>query len=73
MGRSYREWMPMDLKATEQRLIDLRVEHRDLDEVIGRFGRDADEIQLRRLKKRKLVLKDEIAKLESALVPNLIA
>lgn len=63
----------MEHNATEQRLIELRVEHRDLDEVISRFGRDADEIQLRRLKKRKLALKDEIAKLESALVPNLIA
>ncbi len=65
----------MDRKVAEQRLIDLRTEHRDLDEVINRLSADldSDEIQVRRLKKRKLALKDEIAQLESALVPDLIA
>ena len=63
----------MDHDVTTQRLGVLRVEHRDLDETITRLARETDEIQLRRLKKRKLVLKDEIARLESALVPNLIA
>ncbi len=64
---------PMDYDVTTQRLGELRVEHRDLDEIITRLGWETDEIQLRRLKKRKLALKDEIAKLKSALVPNLIA
>ena len=62
-------------EISTNQLIELRIEHRDLDEVIGRLAveLDSDEIQLRRLKKRKLVLKDEIAQLESALVPNIIA
>ncbi len=50
-----------------ERLRTLRIEHRDLDEVISRLSLDihSDEVQLRRLKKRKLVLKDQIARLES--------
>ena len=57
------------------KLTELRIEHRDLDEVITRLSGtvDVNEIQLRRLKKRKLALKDQIARLESSLVPNLIA
>jgi hypothetical protein len=58
-----------------ERLRDLRIEHRDLDDVIHRVQLDlyADEIQLRRLKKRKLLLKDQIARLESGLIPDLNA
>lgn len=58
-----------------QRLQDLRIEHRDLDDVIARLARsvDLDQLQLRRLKKRKLYLKDTIAKLESQLIPDLDA
>ena len=65
----------MDRRMAEQRLIELRTEHRDLDDIINRFSTelDADEIQLRRLKKRKLALKDEIAQIERELVPDLIA
>ncbi len=65
----------MDGLDAEQKLVELRIEHRDLDEVITRLAEtvDINEIQLRRLKKRKLALKDQIAKLESAMVPNLIA
>ena len=65
----------MDRIDAEQKLVELRIEHRDLDEVITRLAEtvDINEIQLRRLKKRKLALKDQIAKLESAMVPNLIA
>jgi hypothetical protein len=65
----------MERIDAEQKLVELRIEHRDLDEVITRLAETADinEIQLRRLKKRKLALKDQIAKLESAMVPNLIA
>ncbi len=65
----------MARKEADQRLIDLRLEHRDLDEVIGRMADepDMDDFQVRRLKKRKLALKDEIARLENELVPDLIA
>ena len=58
-----------------RRLADLRSEHRDLDDVIARLS-DAvpfDQLQLKRLKKRKLMLKDEIAQIENALVPDIIA
>lgn len=58
-----------------QRLQDLRIEHRDLDDVIMRLALsvDLDQLQLRRLKKRKLYLKDTISKLESKLIPDLDA
>ena len=58
-----------------QRLRELRIEHRDLDDVIGRLSMDlyVDELQLRRLKKRKLLLKDQIMRLESELIPDLNA
>ncbi len=58
-----------------ERLRALRIEHRDLDDVIHRVQLDlyADEIQLRRLKKRKLLLKDQISRLESELIPDLNA
>ncbi len=58
-----------------QRLQDLRIEHRDLDDVIARLALsvDLDQLQLRRLKKRKLYLKDTISKLESKLIPDLDA
>jgi hypothetical protein len=58
-----------------QRLRTLRIEHRDLDDVIHRLQLDlyVDQVQLRRLKKRKLLLKDQIARLESQLIPDLNA
>lgn len=58
-----------------ERLRQLRIEHRDLDDVIARLSLDydIDELQLKRLKKRKLILKDQIAKLESQLIPDLNA
>ena len=58
-----------------QRLRGLRIEHRDLDDVIHRLQLDmyVDQVQLRRLKKRKLLLKDQIARLESQLIPDLNA
>lgn len=57
-----------------RRLHELRSEHRDLDTVIIRMeGQRSDQIQLARLKKRKLKLKDEIAWLEIRLVPDIIA
>lgn len=58
-----------------ERLRELRIEHRDLDDVINRLQLDlyVNEVQLRRLKKRKLMLKDQIARLESELIPDLNA
>jgi hypothetical protein len=58
-----------------EKLRALRIEHRDLDEVISRLSMDfhIDELQLKRLKKRKLALKDQITKLESQLIPDMNA
>lgn len=58
-----------------ERLRQLRIEHRDLDDVINRLQLDLyiDQVQMRRLKKRKLLIKDQIARLESQLIPDLNA
>ena len=58
-----------------ERLKQLRVEHRDLDQVIARLVNDpqVDQLLLKRLKKRKLILKDMITQLESARIPDLNA
>ena len=64
-----------DLFRNVEKLRALRIEHRDLDEVITRLSMDIhiDELQLKRLKMRKLALKDQIMKLESQLIPDLNA
>jgi hypothetical protein len=64
-----------DIEHYRHRLVELRVEHRDLDDVIARLAKDplVDELELKRLKKRKLLLKDMIAHLESKLIPDLNA
>ena len=61
-------------KQLEQ-LRELRVNHRDLDYLIDRLQHDpmVDQLRIRRLKKRKLMLKDMIAALESELIPDLDA
>ncbi|WP_300616120.1 DUF465 domain-containing protein [Dokdonella sp.] len=58
-----------------RRLAELRVEHRDLDAAIENLARDGsgDEVQVKRMKKRKLLLKDMIAYLENKLIPDLDA
>ena len=58
-----------------ERLRQLRIEHRDLDDIISRLTMDfkVDELQMKRLKRRKLMLKDQIARLESQLIPDLNA
>ncbi|NCY25716.1 MAG: DUF465 domain-containing protein [Alphaproteobacteria bacterium] len=57
-----------------RRLHELRSEHRDLDTVIFRMGDSiVDQLQLQRLKKRKLKLRDEITWIERKLVPDIIA
>lgn len=67
--------IPTDPSDIARKLIELKVEHRDLDEVIGRLSHDSatDQLQLVRLKKRKLRIKDMIAYLESKLIPDLDA
>ena len=64
-----------DPSEIARKLIELKVEHRDLDAVIEQLVGDSktDELQLRRLKKRKLRIKDMIAFLESKLIPDLDA
>ena len=64
-----------DRKSREAKLIELKTEHRDLDEVISQMGDQIrhDQLQLQRLKKRKLQLKDIINRLEAQLVPDIIA
>ena len=61
------------MEALRLRIEELKVEHRDLDAAITLLGEDpaADQLQLRRLKKRKLLLKDNIARLQSRLIPDL--
>jgi hypothetical protein len=64
-----------DPVSLRRRLEELRLEHRDLDDIIARVTLDsgADQLQIQRLKKRKLLLKDQIARLESGLLPDIIA
>ena len=64
-----------EIEAIKRRIVELQIEHRDLDEIIGRLALDAapDELQIRRLKKRKLALKDEIALLQMRITPDIPA
>jgi hypothetical protein len=61
--------------AQQQRIVELKMEHRDLDTAIDRLAAVAahDELQLRRLKRRKLLLKDQIARLEREIDPDVLA
>jgi hypothetical protein len=63
---------PAELSRLAERIAGLRQEHRELDAEIERMQADmaADELAVKRLKKRKLQLKDMIARLESALIPD---
>ncbi len=64
-----------DTSQIVQQLAELRIEHRDLDAAIARLAQDilTDELMLKRLKVRKLRIKDIIAQLESRLIPDLNA
>jgi hypothetical protein len=65
----------MDQEETKRRIIELQIEHRDLDEAILRLSRQSgvDELHLRRLKKRKLQIKDALTLLQMQLVPDIPA
>jgi hypothetical protein len=60
-----------NLHSLPRRLIELRIEHADLDSLIDQasIAPSADELALRRLKKRRLLLRDEITRLEAELDP----
>jgi len=64
-----------EIQALEQKLEELRLEHRDLDDVIHHLSHTdyPDQLQLKRLKKRKLRLKDSIQMIESRLIPDMDA
>jgi hypothetical protein len=65
----------MDETQIAKRLEMLRIEHRDLDSAIGALFEtgSSDQLQLARLKKRKLKLRDEMALLEDQLIPDIFA
>jgi hypothetical protein len=65
----------IDKETLERKLDDLRLEHRDLDDVIHRLQMTGglEQLQLQRLKKRKLLLKDEIQRIENQLIPDILA
>ena len=66
--------MDLDIEALKAKLAALKTEHRDLDEVIARLSeRTPVDLELQRLKKRKLSLKDQITRIESELLPDIIA
>jgi len=66
---------PIDTEALQQKLAGLRAEHRDLDDAINALAEQAhaNQIQIQRMKKRKLSLKDQILKIENLLLPDIIA
>lgn len=65
----------VDREDLQRQLEELISEHRDLDDVIARITEEVpfNQLQVQRLKKRKLQLKDQIIKLESLLLPDIIA
>ena len=69
------EKIDRELFRNIEKLRQLRIEHRDLDQIIERLSMDlhVDEIQIKRLKRRKLLLKDQITRYESELIPDLNA
>ncbi len=64
-----------DIKDVKEKLAELKTQHRDLDDEINHLVENApfDQLGVQRLKKRKLVLKDQIKMLESNLLPDIIA
>ncbi len=66
---------PPDTAKITAQLVELRLEHRDLDAAIAKLTTDmtADELAIKRLKKRKLRIKDMVAYLENQLIPDLDA
>ena len=67
--------LPEEIKKIKHRIIELGIEHRDLDDAIARLTADAEpnELQIRRLKKRKLWLKDEMTRMQMQITPDIRA
>ncbi|MBO0736295.1 MAG: DUF465 domain-containing protein [Alphaproteobacteria bacterium] len=67
--------MDLDIEALRAKLAALKTQHRELDDVIAGLATrgPADQLKLQRLKKRKLLLKDQITRIESELLPDIIA
>lgn len=67
--------MDLDIEALRAKLAALKSEHRDLDDIIAQLVKRVpfDQLELQRMKKRKLLLKDQISKIESELLPDIIA
>jgi len=74
-SRARKFFVPLDPSEITRQLVELRVEHRDLDAAIAALAASphGDELRLKRMKVRKLRLKDMIAYLESKLIPDLDA
>ena len=64
-----------DIEELEEKLVELEHEHKDLDDIIERLRNTppVDFLQMKRLQKKKLMLKDQIQKIRSALIPDIIA
>jgi hypothetical protein len=67
--------MQTDVESLKQRINELNLEHRDLDDVIAKLAEKPgqDQLQLQRLKKKKLLVKDQISHLERQLTPDISA
>lgn len=74
-GNGFIKMMPEEQEELQRLLEDYRTEHRDLDVVIQQLAEavPVDFLRLQRMKKRKLFLKDSISKIESMLLPDIIA
>ncbi len=64
-----------DIEELEEKLVELEREHKDLDEIIDRLRNTppVDFLQMKRLQKKKLFLKDQIQRIKSELIPDIIA
>ncbi len=64
-----------ELEVIRQRVHELKLEHRDLDEAIEQLNQSGtfEELKIKRMKKRKLRLKDELSRLENELIPDILA
>ena len=71
-ARIFKVFLFINLHSENRQLIELRMAHGDLDALIDKTSDEVplDELMMRRLKKRRLALRDEIARLERALIPN---
>lgn len=64
-----------EIESLRQVLAELQIEHRDLDEIIHRLSKETliEELKIKRLKKRKLQLKDQMTRLENKIIPDILA